>query len=550
MSRRAVLSCLCILVGYSLFGIYGAALRFHFYFPLEVYWLSFVFVAIPLLYEVAYWKSSPKLRLLCLLSFSLMIHLQYAVVDSSPLLSSEDAVADYRLTDKIIAKSKWTLLESAEWFFGYEYIFYPITNLLYATMSLLTGIPLLVVVKYLFVVKALVVTPLVERLFRCFFNQRVAYLATVVFLASPGAILFPHKESFAVIFFFLGMYAIIKSEKTVQYMLIGLISISTLIMTHHFSTYIFLGILFSLYVSSHFYKRQKVVMVSSHYLLFCFVVFAAWVAFISWTIVALHQRTLFDVFFKLLLPGRMTFSEVLPLYTVYERIIIWLGLGITAVSAVLGFLGYVRNRKSFSPSFFAVSVFLILLLAVASFLRFSPHQENILFSHRILEFGYIAVGAFSALFFFWAFKSKKLSLNVILICALIIVINTGPIMGAMNPRNMHIVSDVVSFKALSLNVWMSESNANDKYTVGDHLVYFVLSIYGDSKVAKYPEFFADQDFSLPSNVRRNWSYVATYVYMTDFYGSNATRFAGSPYFHSLYTNGMLNVYGVINRTSS
>ena len=103
VNRRLVFSCLCISVGYSLFGIFAFSLRFQLGFPIEAYWLSFVFVSIPLLFEVAFWKSSPKLRLLYLLSFSLMIHLQYAVVDSSPLLSSEDAVADYRLTDRIIA---------------------------------------------------------------------------------------------------------------------------------------------------------------------------------------------------------------------------------------------------------------------------------------------------------------------------------------------------------------------------------------------------------------------------------------------------------------
>lgn len=550
MSRRVALYILCILLGYSIFASYALSLRLEFCFPEEVYWLSFMFVSIPLLYEVTLWKSSSKLRLLCLLSFSLMIHLQYAVTDISPLLSSEDAVADYRLTNKIMADSKWTPLEPVEWGFGSEYRFYPITNFLYATMSLLTDIPLLVVVKYLFVVKALVVTPLVERLLRRFFNQRVAYLATMVFLASPGAILFPHKESFALIFFFLGMYAITKAEKTRQYLLIGLISILTLIMTHHFSTYIFLGILSSLFLASYFHKGQKVVRTSSQFFLFCLVIFVAWLAFIAWAIVVMHQRVLFDILFKFLLPGHVTPSEVLPLYTVYERIIVSLGLGITAVSAVLGFLGYMRNGKSLSSSFLAVTVFLIPLLAVASVFRFSPHRMNVLISHRVFEFGYIVIGAFSAVFFVWAFKSReKLSSNVILTCAIVVMIITGPMTGAMHPRTFRRVSDVVSFKAISLNIWMSESNATDEYTVGDQLLYFILSIYGESRVARYPEFFASQYFSLPSTVRWEWSYVATYVYMTDFYGSNATRFAGSPYFHSLYTNGLLRVYGISNRTS-
>ena len=551
VARRVALSFLCILVGYSIYGVYALSLRFELGFPIEAYWLSFVFVSIPLLCEVAFWKSNSKLRLLYLLSFSLMIHLQFAVVDSSPLLSSEDAVADFRLTEKIVADSQWTPFESVEWGFGFEYRFYPVTNFLYATVSLLTGMPLLIVVKYLFVIKALVVTPIVLKLFRSFFNQRVAYLATAVFLASPGAILFPHKESFAVIFFFLGIYAATKTEKTRQYLLIGLISMLTLIMTHHFTTYIFLVLLSSLFLASHFFKSQKAVRVSGQFFLLCLVVFTAWVAFISWAIIVVHQRFFLSIFFEVLLPGRPIFSEVMPLYTMYERIIVWIGVGITVVSVGLGFLVYVRNRKRFSSSFFAMTVFLIPLLVVASVFRFSSHRYNVLISHRFFEFGYIAVGAFSALFFIWAFKSrKKLSLKLTLSCAIVTMIVIGPIMGAMHPRTFSRVSDTVSFRALYLNIWMSESNANDEYTVGDRVVYLILSIYGESKVARYTEFFVSQDFDLPWEMRSELSYVVTYVYMTDFYGPNATRFAGLPNFQSLYTNGLLNVYRISNRTSS
>jgi len=555
VNRREALSCLCILIGYSLFGIYGASLRLHFYFPLEVYWLSFVFVIIPLLYEVFYWKNNPKLRLLCLLSLSLMVNLQYAVVDSSSFLSSEDAVADYKLTYNIIATSKWTTPNVVNYYFGYEYVFYPITNFIYATMSLMTGIPLLFVIKYLFIIKALIVAPLSERFFRIFFNKRVAYLAAALFLMSPGAIIFPHKESFGVIFFFLGIYAIIKSEKLRQFALIGYISIATLVMTHHFSSYVFLGFLVALYFSSLFHNRQKGVVANprhiGNYLLFSFVAFTAWVAYISYTIVAFHERNIADMFLSFLSRASSTSLEVFPSYTIYEKIITTTGLAIVAVSTVIGFLIYVRNKKIFSFNFFVPSVFLLMLVVVGSFLRFSPHVENVVISHRVLEFGYLAIGAFSAIFFFWVLKSRtKLSSNVIVIGVIVIMMITGPMLGAMHPRNMQITSDVVSLKGLSVTAWMSESNATFEYTVGDHLVYFILSIYGDSKVAQYPEFYVDQNFALPPEVRQTWSYVVTYVYMTNIYGLNSTRFTGSPNFQCLYSNGMLNVYGVTNRTSS
>jgi len=553
LKLRVVLSILCMLIGYSIFGTYALSLRLGFGFPTEVYWLSFVFVTIPLLCEVAFWKSGAKLRLFYLLMFSIMIHLQYVVVDSSPFLSSSDAIGDYRLTTKIIDDTRWMPFIRVDWGFGSEYRFYPITNFLYATMSLLTGIPLMMVVKYLFIVKALVVTPIAERLFRRFFSRRVAYLATAIFLASPGAILFPHKESFAVIFFFLGLYVATKAEKTRQYLLIGLISILTLVMTHHFTTYFFMALLTSLFLASHFRTRQKAVRVSSQFYMLCLIVFVAWIAFIAWAIIAWHQEVLSSVLLESLLPGELTFSELLPLHSLSERIIVWLGYGATAFSAVFGFLVYMRNRKSVSSSFFAMTLLLIPILVVASIFRFSPQRgaSSIIISHRAYEFGYIAVGTLSAFFFIRAFQSRKrVTSKVVLISVITLAMIAGPIAGGVHPRTFVRVSSVVSAKAMSMNTWMSESGASNEYSVGDRVVDLILTGYGDSLAFRYSELFASQDFSLPSDIRSNASYVVTYIHMTDFYGPNAAKFYASPYFHNLYGNGMLNVFRIANRTSS
>lgn len=544
VSRRLVFSCLCILAGYSIFGIFALSMRFPFDVPIELYWLSFVFVSIPPLCDIVFRSDNPKLRLVYLLSFSLMIHLQYAAVDRSTLLSSIDAIADYRLTDRIIANSGWS--PSVQFVVSSEYAFYPITNLIYASTSMLTGIPLLFVVKYLFVIKALVVTLIVDKWFKSFFPHHIAYLATMLFLASPGAILFPHKETFAVIFFFLGIYASTKVVKNRQYLLIGLISMLTLIMTHHYTTYIFMGLLTSLFLAGYVSRRRKTIRVSAQFFMLCWVVFASWIAFVAWTIIAVHQKLLYKVFFEALLPGQLTFSELMPLYALYERIILYLGFGITAISAGLGFLNYARNRKTRSSGFLAITLFLLPLLVVASIFRFYPGRLSILISHRAYEFGYIAVGAFSALSFVRVFQSRKKStLKVIIVCALAVMIIIGPMAGAMHPRTFAKLSGVVSFAGLSLNVWMSESAA-DEYAIGDRVVYIVATGYGDTRVIIDPDLFASDDFNLSPEA----SYVVTYVYMTDFYGPNAAKFDSSPYFHNIYTNGVLNTYGINNRTSS
>ncbi|MFQ5821920.1 MAG: hypothetical protein ACE5I5_18175, partial [Candidatus Heimdallarchaeota archaeon] len=103
-----------------------------------------------------------------------------------------------------------------------------------------------------------------------------------------------------------------------------------------------------------------------------------------------------------------------------------------------------------------------------------------------------------------------------------------------------------SFNGLSLNAWMSESGASDEYTVSDGAVRLILTGYGDSMAIVAPELFGSKNFSFPADA----SYVATHLYMTDFYGTNVAKFHNLPYLHNLYTNGIINVYGISNRTSS
>jgi hypothetical protein len=533
-------------MAYSIFIIFGFSVRFGFEFPLEVYWFSFILALIPLLLDVFFWRSAPKLRIFYLLSFSLLIHLQYVVLDSSQLLASVDAIADYRLTETIIGNSGW----STNWVFGFgsEYQFYPITNFIYATVSMVSGISLLLVVKYLFLIRALFVPLMLNKLFNIFLNNRIAYLATVLFLASPGAILFPHKETFAIIFFILAIYSIFRMANTKKYLVLGLFSVLILNMTHHFTSYIFLGILTSLFLGSHLFRQKKMIRVSTQFFLLCWIIFGAWSIFIALENITFHQSLLFA--FRL--PTSTVFSEMMPFYSQYERVIMYFGYAITAISTALGFLIYTKTKNSRSSPLISIALFFIPLLAFALIFRFISANWAILASHRLLEFGFIFVGASSAFFFFWAFRPRKRIIqNGIVICAIILMVLTGPMAGAMYPPTFDKLHDVLSLKAISLSEWMSQTGANEQNTVGDRIVYLILTGYGDSNVIENEELFISQDFSLPPEVitKSPW-YIVTYQSMSDFYGLDSAKISNSPYFHNIYTNGVLNTYFITNRTSS
>ncbi len=275
-------------------------------------------------------------------------------------------------------------------------------------------------------------------------------------------------------------------------------------------------------------------------------------AFIAWTTLALHQRMLQSVFLRILLPGELTFSELLPMYSLYERIAVWFGYGATAVSTVLGFLIYVRNRKHLSSSFLAIVLFLLPIVIIASAIRFLPFGHiAVIVSHRAYEFVYIAIGSLSALFFVRLVQfRKKATPKAAVIGVIMLMILVGPLAGSMHPRTFAMVSRVISVKAITMNTWMSESGATDEHAVGDSVLYLLLVGYGDNLAFRYSELFVGPDFDLPFDIQSKARYVVTYTYMTDFYGSNAAKFYASPYFHNVYANGVLNVFRIANRTSS
>jgi len=547
MKAKILVSCLCTLVAYSIIITFGFSIHFGFNFPLELYWFSFVFALIPTLFDAFYWdSSSSKLRIFNLLSFSLLVHLQYVVLDTTPFLASVDAIADYRLTDTIISNSQW----STNWVFGFgsEYQFYPVTNFLYATFSMVTGISLFLVVKYLFLIRAFFVPLILNKWFATFFKNPIAYLATVLFLSSPGAIMFPHKESFALIFFFLAIYSMFKTVNNRKYLVLGLFSISVLIMTHHFTSYLFLGILTALFIGSHIFSQRKTIRVSTQFFLSCWIIFGVWSAFIALQSIMFHQK----IIYAFLSPKTIVFSEMLPAYVPNELIIIYLGYAITAISTGVGFLFYMKNRNKRSSSFLPIALFLIPIVIFAFLFRFTSENYAVLISHRVLEFGYILVGVTSALFFFKAFRSRnKIILKGIVICSIILMVIIGPMAGAMYPPTFDKLGDVLSSRAISVNEWMSQTGANEQNTVGDRIVFLLLVGYGDSEVVESEEFFTSHNLSLPADViSKSPRYVVTYQSMLDFYGFDTAEIENSPYFNTIFTNGIFNTYTINNRTLS
>ena len=546
-SVRLSISLICFLLGFSFFTLFALSLRLHFAFPIELYYLSFVLVSLPLILNVFFWHDSKRISLISLLAFSVLISLQYAVVDTSPVLWSSDATFDYKLTSQIISDSKWKVGVGEGDVFDYSS--YPISNMLYAAFSMLTGIPLVFVVKYLLVIRAIIVVP-VYKLFSRFFSERVSYLAALIFLASPGAVLWPHKQELAMIFFVLGIYAMINTSRhdDGRYSFLGFLSAIVLIMTHHFSSYIFLALITVVFVAGYFLKFKTV---SSISITGIWVFFASWTVFVSWEITkSLELRYLIDSLSRVFTPSELTnqISQTMFSYPPYQTIIADVGLVIIGLSATLGLLYYLTSEKKASPQFKAATLFMFVLLVFASALRFTSSPIRGDMPLRTFEFGFLFVAPLSA-FFFIKVSSRNLGriLGAVVkfsaTSAVAIVLLSAIVLGALNPWtiNIHPVSTVSSPEnysraSLSFEDWLRNSSSNDSVTIGDRLVYNILYGYGGREVVwTYPYLYyandlEPQDFgSLRSYLYENQSlyggnpYIAVYSYMM----KTAPNFGGS-----------------------
>jgi hypothetical protein len=307
--------------------------------------------------------------------------------------------------------------------------------------------------------------------------------------------------------------------------------------------------LIMLYFRDRVLKGTKNFIISSRYFLFTLVIFLAWIGFIAWNIFSYHENILYNMFFGSIFSGNLAVSELLSVYDVYERSIIYAGYAITLISTVIGLLLYLREKKNRSSDFLTLTLFFLPILLLATLFRFSPSTSSVLISHRAYEFGYFVIGAFSSFFFINVIlkirKVRQVIKFLLFICPVILIMIIGPMAGAMHPRTLSRLGEVISQNSLSMNSWIEKFVSPDDYIVGDFTIQVVLSGYGNSNFIRFPDLFYIQNSTFPENS----SYVVTYIYMNEFYGTNLSKFENSFRLCNIYTNGIINIFNINNQTS-
>lgn len=548
-----------------LFALYAWSIRSGFYFPVDAYWLSFILVSIPLISDIAFKHGNPKHRLIYLLAFSIILNLQYVVVNQSPVLGDSDSIFGYSLTKQIL-NTRWTPGMGYIYDRAYGYSFTPVMFFLNMITSMITGIPLLSVFEYLFVIGGIIVPLLAVKFFENFFDRDVSYLATAIFIATPGAILYPHYQTIALIFFTIAFYSMTKAATTRSRELLSicLLAIFAMILTHPLTTYVFLGLLASLFISNSLLRRQTLIQPSKVFTLICFVLFAIWMTFAAWTVSMANV----DVLLEFLNPpstSALTSTSVLTQSLVGETTIVTIGFVITILSAVIGFLLCARaliRRKNNSYDLVTMAIFFTPLLVLSFFFRFSGSAHNVDISHRIWAFAYLAVGVFSAICFIRLFRSIKRSISkVIVVLAILSVVMVGPIGGPLSPHNPGVIqSRFISYNGLSATTWLN-AFSNNETVIGDMeggITYCLFGGYGGQVVSIQPKLFSGGDLShIPDKRSFKGEYLVAGTYITELaklMGEPTEehifeKFDVSLVLDRVYSNGALAIYKFNNGTS-
>lgn len=557
-------SLVLIAIGYMLLTLYALSLRLDFYFPEELYWLSFVFAAIPLLCDLAFWHSNFTTRLIYLLAFSMLMSLQYVVIDSSNYISSYDAIFNFRLTQDI-TQVRWTPGMGYVFDRSFIYSFYPMANFVYLIDSFVSGINLVFVVNYFFLIRAIIVPMLLVIWFRTFLDSDISFLAATILVVSPGAVLFPHDEAIAVIFFFLAFYAITKSEltKSREYSILAIISFFALVLTHHFTTYIFIGLSACLF-AAHFVSKYRVVTKPSRELfLFCNVFFGLWMVEVAWSVVESHASILADLLTysrgtlapSLSSPGLMS---GLPASEVY---IIYLGILATGLSSIGGFVLALKSRGKNSADLLVLTLLFAPLLALSFLFRFSPVPYSIDYSHRIWEFAYIAVGPLSASFFvFLLLRLKRRTLKLVTILVPLLVIIVGPLLGTLNPALYgNRLPKYISDSGLTATKWVESFGKSAEviaYSDQD-IVYPLFAGYGEIQITLDSSMFKNPASVIASNYTGSVdNYVVTHIYFTRLAllrGESPSefhleQFDQIPVYQRVYDNQIFTTYELTNQS--
>jgi len=546
-----------------------------------IYWLGILSVTLPSLFQ----DVNRKIRIFSVALLSVCVLLTYPLFSTTygyPV--GRDSIYSYQLCNIVYSDEHWNV--SAATGIAKQYTHYPAMHIFIVTVSKITDIPLINIFAWtLPVLRLLLIPTLIFLIFREFLDEKLSLLCVFLYLTNPSLINWIHHEGFAIIFFMMSLYIAIKLMKTPTPTLIilNLIFGLILVMSHHFTAYIWLFWTAALFISSKIPKRflegynidsEKYVYMSDSYILFFLVAFLSWGMYVTNLDLFSHiniEEILFNIFSPFSHITRPSSAGIS--FRFYEKILIY------SAMMLLGFYTLVGTRKSLRmifnkepsynekfPLFFIVNFVFSISLIVASASLWATEYYFILL--RIFEFAYIGLIPVAVFGIMRISNKGGLYKNLIVPLSLIIILIGGNIMNG-GFRYYYTDRSVVSCTnplfmipdIYEASIWFKD-NYKGGSVLGDGLVYDALGGFGRSDVNMYntelihgifgSDYINESTFyNLRAN---NITYIVTHRYMTEYPSYEVSdrvytdgqikKLEDIYYLEKIYDNEVINIYEI------
>lgn len=476
-----------------------------------IYWAGLLLTVIP-----GFVSGSRRAAIFGLTLFAFLQCFAYTFSAPYGLVYLRDSIYNMQLARLIVQEGAW--YPGSGTGLAFSYSFHPGSNLFHASLSMTSGLDLNN--SYLLATALLrfAVLPLaLARILGTFVDARATYVAVALFLGTPSNLFnIPVQQEFAYVFGVLGIYAAIlpaligggfRFVASTRVAAIGFLA--TVVVSHHFTSYVFLFIITALAVLSFVVARRPapdaagtrfVVLETFKGLRYAAVAFAF--LFLIWSILVSGPLDLTWLDFgatsieRIFAPGTrlggVEASGVQPGFT-YSRVELFLigaSLGILSIASFAGAFVLARRSDRWPPTRRPVAKVLmpLFLVALGPVVVSAPFvvTSGLFIPLRVLEFSILGLAPLVAVML--GYLSLRRSVRSIAATAILasVVILGGSLVQPGSPRLYYIPADAV-FSDIPMHLttdliraatWAQSHVSSRARVYGDELVVDAFGGYG------------------------------------------------------------------------
>jgi len=395
----------------------GVLLEFLYYaHMIDNYWpmLSIVatlLVAFPALYTILFIKGR-SLNLFLIFVLALFVQSMYFLYSKDfSYVPPVDPIYHLQTID-IIANSNGIPLGEGKGF-AYAYSYFPGTHILLAAITMITGVDSITILKIstlLYLIIPFIFYSFVRAVFR---SERIAQLASVIFIFVPMQFPQPHYKFLGMVFLLLYLCSLFSLQERGErkYLFLVLTTLTALSVSHPLTLYVMLGMVAFSSISSYLPQsltRIKFSWFSNRLTLITLAIGSLWPLYVAYVLSFKHVNWIAQW-------ATMIFEQEQPLvpyipstYTVFEQIFVPASFSSVLVLGFLGFLLYIRG-KNYNARFTVMTIYFF----TSFILLYINRHQSIWISFRAFLWLFLTAAPLAAYFIVCFERCRRLSKHTI-----------------------------------------------------------------------------------------------------------------------------------------